>query len=161
MVEVNESWERVIKVISLFNTDEYITREYIISDYGEGVITDNHKEWTSRDGRVIVLGKKEDIQNIPPSGKCSISDVRKALHLLHNNNSPFIVGNNFYYSWGIELSFDNKFCIPTNLNNIIYYGSREEELGIICKEVYNYLLTDSLDDYKESKKYRSKVKKIC
>ena len=68
MVEVNESWERVIKVISLFNTDEYITREYIISDYGEGVISDNHKEWTSCDGRVIVIGINEVIKNIPPCG---------------------------------------------------------------------------------------------
>ena len=88
----------------------------------------------------------------------------KILETLHNINSPFIVGNNFYYPNGINLSFTDKLEVPTSLNNIIYYGNRKDLLGVVTKEVYNYVLFNNLDINEEDKEYlisKKKIKKIC
>ena len=88
----------------------------------------------------------------------------KILETLHNINSPFIIGNNFYYPNRINLSFTDKLEVPTSLNNIIYYGNRKDLLGVVTKEVYNYVLFNNLDINEEDKEYlisKKKIKKIC
>ena len=90
--------------------------------------------------------------------------IRKKLQVLYQKNKSFIVGNNFYYPFGIEFENNKRLEVPTSLNNIIYYGNRKDLLGVVTKEVYNYVLFNNLDINEEDKEYlisKKKIKKIC
>lgn len=164
MNEVRESWEDTIDIISSLAGDNYITRKLYINDYGRGIIKYNNREWTSDNGKIVVLGKEKDISFLPNNEVYEVYKLRHILNILYNKNCPFIIGNNFFYPYGIEFDFDNKICIPTDLNSIIYYGNRKDSLGIISKEIYNYVLINNLEIKQEDIKYiknKERIKKIC
>ena len=108
--------------------------------------------------------KKEDIAELPNNALYDIGNIRKKLQVLYQKNKSFIVGNNFYYPFGIEFENNKRLEVPTSLNNIIYYGNRKDLLGVVTKEVYNYVLFNNLDINEEDKEYlisKKKIKKIC
>ncbi len=158
----NGTWKDVIYLISLLAGNDYIIRNIKIKEYNSCQIEDNNREWSIEDGEVLLLGKREDISSIPNNEVYNICDLRKELHRLHDNNASFIIGNDFYYSYGIELSYD-KLEIPTDMNNVIYYGNREDYLGVVTKVVYNYILWNGIEVDNEDIKYlnKRKLKKIC
>lgn len=158
----NGTWKDVIYLISLLVGNDYIIRNIKIKEYNSCQIEDNNREWSIEDGKVLLLGKREDISLIPNNKVYNICDLRKELHRLHDNNASFIIGNDFYYSYGIELSYD-KLEIPTDMNNVIYYGNREDYLGVVTKVVYNYILWNGIEVDNGDIKYlnKRKLKKIC
>lgn len=164
MNEVRESWEDTIDIISSLAGDNYITRKLYINDYGRGIIKYNNREWTSDNGKIVVLGRSKDISFLPNNEVYEVYKLRHILNILYNKNCSFIIGNNFFYPYGIEFDFDNKICIPTDLNSIIYYGNRKDSLGIISKEIYNYVLINNLEIKQEDIRYiknKERIKKIC
>ena len=158
----NGTWKDVIYLISLLVGNDYIIRNIKIKEYNSCQIEDNNREWSIKDGEVLLLGKREDISSIPNNKVYNICDLRKKLHRLHDNNDSFIIGNDFYYPYGIELSYD-KLEIPTDMNNVIYYGNRKDYLGVVTKVVYNYILWNGIEVDNEDIKYlnKRKLKKIC
>ena len=85
------------------------------------------------------------------------------LQQLYQENKSFVIGNNFYYPFGIEFEHNKRLEVPTSLNNIIYYGNRKDLLGVTTKEVYNFILYNNLDVSEEDTKYllKKRTKKIC
>ena len=162
MIKSQGTWKDVIYLISLLVGNDYIIRNIKIKEYNSCQIEDNNREWSIEDGEVLLLGKSEDISSIPNNKVYNICDLRKKLHRLHDNNASFIIGNDFYYPYGIELSYD-KLEIPTDMNNVIYYGNREDYLGVVTKVVYNYILWNGIEVDNEDIKYlnKRKLKKIC
>ena len=159
-----ESWENTITLISSLLGDSYIVKELYIRDYGSAEIIYSNREWSPDDGKLLILSKKEDIAELPNNALYDIGNIRKKLQVLYQKNKSFIVGNNFYYPFGIAFENTKKLEIPTSLNNIIYYGNRKDLLGVIAKEVYNYVLFNNLDINEEDKEYlisKKKIKKIC
>ena len=171
-----ESWENTITLISSLLGDSYIVKELYIRDYGSAEIIYSNREWTPDDGKLLILSKKEDIAELPNNALYDIGNIRKKLQVLYQKNKSFIVGNNFYYPFGIAFENTKKLEIPTSLNNIIYYGNRKDLLGVIAmnfesfdfrkmssEEVYNYVLFNGLDVSKEDTEYLQKIKtkKIC
>lgn len=158
----NGTWKDVIYLIYLLAGNDYIIRNIKIKEYNSCQIEDNNREWSIEDGEVLLLGKREDISLIPNNEVYNICNLRKELHRLHDNNASFIIGNDFYYSYGIELSYD-KLEIPTDMNNVIYYGNREDYLGVVTKVVYNYILWNGIEVDNGDIKYlnKRKLKKIC
>lgn len=158
----NGTWKDVIYLISLLVGNDYIIRNIKIKEYNSCQIEDNNREWSIEDGEVLLLGKSKDISSIPNNEVYNICDLRKKLHRLHDNNASLIIGNDFYYPYGIELSYD-KLEIPTDMNNVIYYGNREDYLGVVTKVVYNYILWNGIEVDNEDIKYlnKRKLKKIC
>ena len=159
-----ESWENTITLISSLLGDSYIVKELYIRDYGSAEIISSNREWTSDNGEALILGKEEDILSIPNNSIVEIGNIRKMLQQLYQENKSFVIGNNFYYPFGIEFENNKRLEVPTSLNNIIYYGNRKDLLGVVTKEVYNYVLFNNLDINEEDKKYlisKKKIKKIC
>lgn len=159
-----EPWENTITLISLLAGTPYIIKKIYVKDYGSAEIISSNREWTSDNGEVLILGKEEDILSIPNNIIVEIGNIRKMLQQLYQENKSFVIGNNFYYPNGINLSFTDKLEVPTSLNNIIYYGNRKDLLGVVTKEVYNYVLFNNLDINEEDKEYlisKKKIKKIC
>ncbi len=158
----NGTWKDVIYLISLLVGNDYIIRNIKIKEYNSCQIEDSNREWNHKNGEVLLLGKREDISLIPNNEVYNICDLRKELHRLHDNNNSFIIGNDFYYPNGIELSYD-KLEIPTDMNNVIYYGNRKDYLGVVTKVVYNYILWNGIEVDNEDIKYlnKRKLKKIC
>lgn len=159
-----ESWENTITLISSLLGDSYIVKELYIRDYGSAEIIYSNREWTPDDGKVLILGKEEDILSIPNNIIVEIGNIRKMLQQLYQENKSFVIGNNFYYPFGIEFENNKRLEVPTSLNNIIYYGNRKDLLGVVTKEVYNYVLFNNLDINEEDKEYlisKKKIKKIC
>lgn len=159
-----ESWENTITLISSLLGDSYIVKELYIRDYGSAEIISSNREWTSDNGEALILGKEEDILSIPNNSIVEIGNIRKMLQQLYQENKSFVIGNNFYYPFGIEFENNKRLEVPTSLNNIIYYGNRKDLLGVVTKEVYNYVLFNNLDINEEDKEYlisKKKIKKIC
>ena len=159
-----ESWENTITLISSLLGDSYIVKELYIRDYGSAEIIYSNREWTPDDGKLLILSKKEDIAELPNNALYDIGNIRKKLQVLYQKNKSFIVGNNLYYPFGIEFENNKRLEVPTSLNNIIYYGNRKDLLGVVTKEVYNYVLFNNLDINEEDKEYlisKKKIKKIC
>ena len=164
MIDNNkDSWENIITIISTLLGNSYIVKKLYIRDYGAAEIAYSNREWTSNDGKLLILGKKEDISELPNDTLYDICNIRKKLSKLYSDDKSFIVGNNFYYPFGIEFENTKKLEIPTNLNNIVYYGNRKDLLGVIAKEIYNYILIYGLklSDEDIKKLQKSKIKKIC
>ena len=144
-----EPWENTIELIQSLIGDSYEIKRLYTREYGAATIEEKERNWTPEDGKILIL---------------ETGHLFKILETLHNINSPFIVGNNFYYPNRINLSFTDKLEVPTSLNNIIYYGNRKDLLGVVTKEVYNYVLFNNLDINEEDKEYlisKKKIKKIC
>ncbi len=160
---VNESWENTIDVMLSLLGDDYVTRRLFISDCGRGTMMYNNREWTSDNGKLVILGRSEDLSFLPNDVLYELSEIRKLLHTLYINNSSFVIGNNFFYPDSIELYFDNRICIPTNLNNIIYYGNKKDKLGIVSKVMYNYVFSNNFEVNREDVEDINKkvLKKIC
>ena len=159
-----EPWENTITLISLLAGTPYIIKKIYVKDYGSAEIISSNREWTSDNGEVLILGKEEDILSIPNNSLVEIGNIRKMLQQLYQENKSFVIGNNFYYPFGIEFENNNRLEVPTSLNNIIYYGNRKDLLGVVTKEVYNYVLFNNLDINEEDKEYlisKKKTKKIC
>lgn len=163
MEVVKESWEKAIEVMSLLGGNSYIIKNLFIKDYGRATNKYGKKVWTSDYGKVVLLGKSEDLSFLPNYDEYDIGKLISLLEVLYSNNHSFVIGNNFFYPSGIEISTDRRLCIPSDLNNIIYYGDRTDTLGVIAKEVYNSVLTNNLEVDIEDIKYRrkKKLKKIC
>lgn len=96
-----ESWENTITLISSLLGDSYIVKELYIRDYGSAEIIYSNREWTPDDGKLLILSKKEDIAELPNNALYDIGNIRKKLQVLYQKNKSFIVGNNFYYPFGI------------------------------------------------------------
>lgn len=159
-----EPWENTITLISLLAGTPYIIKKIYVKDYGSAEIISSNREWTPDDGKLLILSKKEDIAELPNNALYDIGNIRNKLQVLYQKNKSFIVGNNFYYPFGIAFENTKKLEIPTSLNNIIYYGNRKDLLGVVTKEVYNYVLFNNLDINEEDKEYlisKKKIKKIC
>lgn len=159
-----EPWENTITLISLLAGTPYIIKKIYVKDYGSAEIISSNREWTPDDGKLLILSKKEDIAELPNNALYDIGNIRKKLQVLYQKNKSFIVGNNFYYPFGIEFENNKRLEVPTSLNNIIYYGNRKDLLGVVTKEVYNYVLFNNLDINEEDKEYlisKKKIKKIC
>lgn len=159
-----EPWENTITLISLLAGTPYIIKKIYVKDYGSAEIISSNREWTSDNGEVLILGKEEDILSIPNNIIVEIGNIRKMLQQLYQENKSFVIGNNFYYPFGIEFENNKRLEVPTSLNNIIYYGNRKDLLGVVTKEVYNYVLFNNLDINEEDKEYlisKKKTKKIC
>ena len=141
-----EPWENTITLISLLAGTPYIIKKIYVKDYGSAEIISSNREWTSDNGEALILGKEEDILSIPNNSIVEIGNIRKMLQQLYQENKSFVIGNNFYYPFGIE--FENN----------------KDLLGVIEKEVYNYVLFNNLDINEEDKEYlisKKKIKKIC
>ena len=159
-----DNWENTITLISLLAGTPYIIKKIYVKDYGSAEIISSNREWTSDNGEVLILGKEEDILSIPNNSIVEIGNIRKMLQQLYQENKSFVIGNNFYYPFGIEFENNKRLEVPTSLNNIIYYGNRKDLLGVVTKEVYNYVLFNNLDVNEEDKEYlisKKKTKKIC
>ena len=159
-----EPWENTITLISLLAGTPYIIKKIYVKDYGSAEIISSNREWTSDNGEALILGKEEDILSIPNNSIVEIGNIRKILQQLYQENKSFVIGNNFYYPFGIEFENNKRLEVPTSLNNIIYYGNRKDLLGVVTKEVYNYVLFNNLDINEEDKVYliiKKKKKKIC
>ena len=159
-----EPWENTITLISLLAGTPYIIKKIYVKDYGSAEIISSNREWTSDNGEALILGKEEDILSIPNNSIVEIGNIRKILQQLYQENKSFVIGNNFYYPFGIEFENNKRLEVPTSLNNIIYYGNRKDLLGVVTKEVYNYILFNNLDINEEDKEYlirKKKIKKIC
>ena len=159
-----EPWENTITLISLLAGTPYIIKKIYVKDYGSAEIISSNREWTSDNGEALILGKEEDILSIPNNSIVEIGNIRKMLQQLYQENKSFVIGNNFYYPFGIEFENNKRLEVPTSLNNIIYYGNRKDLLGVVTKEVYNYVLFNNLDINEEDKEYlisKKKIKKIC
>lgn len=159
-----EPWENTITLISLLAGTPYIIKKIYVKDYGSAEIISSNREWTSDNGEALILGKEEDILSIPNNSIVEIGNIRKILQQLYQENKSFVIGNNFYYPFGIEFENNKRLEVPTSLNNIIYYGNRKDLLGVVTKEVYNYVLFNNLDINEEDKEYlisKKKTKKIC
>lgn len=158
----NGTWKDVINLIQLLSGNEYITKRLLIKEYNSYQLENKEKEWSIDKGEILLLGKEEDISFLSSNKEYNICDIRKELHKLYDQNKTFIIGNNFYYPHGIELNY-NKLEIPTDMNNIIYYGNRNDYLGIIAKEVYNYILCSGIEVDDKDIEYlnKKKTKKIC
>lgn len=159
-----EPWENTITLISLLAGTPYIIKKIYVKDYGSAEIISSNREWTSDNGEALILGKEEDILSIPNNSIVEIGNIRKMLQQLYQENKSFVIGNNFYYPFGIEFENNKRLEVPTILNNIIYYGNRKDLLGVVTKEVYNYVLFNNLDINEEDKEYlisKKKIKKIC
>ena len=150
-----EPWENTIELIQSLIGDSYEIKGLYTREYGAATIEEKERNWTPEDGKILILAEKDKISSLT-------NDT--ILETGHHINSPFIVGNNFYYPNRINLSFTDKLEVPTSLNNIIYYGNRKDLLGVVTKEVYNYVLFNNLDINEEDKEYlisKKKIKKIC
>ena len=155
-----EPWENTITLISLLAGTPYIIKKIYVKDYGSAEIISSNREWTSDNGEALILGKEEDILSIPNNSIVEIGNIRKILQQLYQENKSFVIGNNFYYPFGIEFENNKRLEVPTSLNNIIYYGNRKDLLGVVTKEVYNYVLFNNLDINEEDKEYLISKKKI-
>lgn len=155
-----EPWENTITLISLLAGTPYIIKKIYVKDYGSAEIISSNREWTSDNGEALILGKEEDILSIPNNSIVEIGNIRKMLQQLYQENKSFVIGNNFYYPFGIEFENNKRLEVPTSLNNIIYYGNRKDLLGVVTKEVYNYVLFNNLDINEEDKEYLISKKKI-
>ena len=140
-----EPWENTIELIQSLIGDSYEIKRLYTREYGAATIEKQERNWTSEDGKILILVEKDKISSLTNDTILETGHLLKILEALHNINSPFIVGNNFYYPNGINLSFTDKLEVPTSLNNIIYYGNRKDLLGVVTKEVYNYVLFNNLD----------------
>lgn len=159
-----EPWENTIELIQSLIGDSYEIKRLYTREYGAATIEEKERNWTPEDGKILTLAEKDKISSLTNNTILETGHLFKILETLHNINSPFIVGNNFYYPNGINLSFTDKLEVPTSLNNIIYYGNRKDLLGVVTKEVYNYVLFNNLDINEEDKEYlisKKKIKKIC
>jgi len=149
-----EPWENTITLISLLAGTPYIIKKIYVKDYGSAEIISSNREWTSDNGEALILGKEEDILSIPNNSIVEIGNIRKILQQLYQENKSFV----------IEFENNKRLEVPTSLNNIIYYGNRKDLLGVVTKEVYNYVLFNNLDINEEDKEYlisKKKIKKIC
>lgn len=158
MEAVKESWEKTIEVMSLLVGNSYTIKNLFIKDYGRATNRYGKRTWTSDYGKVVLLGRIEDISFLPDYDEYDIGKLINLLEVLNNNKHSFVIGNNFFYPSGIEIPIDSRLCIPSELNNIIYYGDRNDSLGVIAKEVYNSVLTNNLEVDIEDIKYRRKKK---
>lgn len=158
MKEKANLWENTMNTIKLLAGESYIIKKLYIRDYGASSKKNGEKEWTVDFGKVLLLGRKEDISFLPNNNEYDISKLIYLLEHLYKSNSPFMVGNNFYYPGGIELNVSNKLNIPSNLNNIIYYGDRINNLGVLAKEVYSSVIMNNLELDIDDIQYRRKIK---
>ena len=101
-----EPWENTITLISLLAGTPYIIKKIYVKDYGSAEIISSNREWTSDNGEALILGKEEDILSIPNNSIVEIGNIRKMLQQLYQENKSFVIGNNFYYPFGIE--FENN-----------------------------------------------------
>ena len=154
-----EPWENTITLISLLAGTPYIIKKIYVKDYGSAEIISSNREWTSDNGEALILGKEEDILSIPNNSIVEIGNIRKILQQLYQENKSFVIGNNFYYPFGIEFENNKRLEVPTSLNNIIYYGNRKDLLGVVTKEVYNYVLFNNLDINEEFENNKKKIEK--
>ena len=156
------SWENTIEFIQSLVGNSYVTKTLYIKDWGACQIYNNERSWTSFDGKILLLGKEDNLSSLEDGNVYDTGDLFKVLSELHDRNSSFVIGNNFYYPSGIDLNYDDRLVVPTSLNNIVYYGNRNDLLGIATKEVYNYVLFNNLDVNIEDREYiKKKIKKIC
>ena len=159
-----EPWENTIELIQSLVGNSYEIKRLYLREYGAATTDGKERTWTSKDGKVLILAEKDKISSLDNDKTLETGSLLRILETLHNINSPFVVGNNFYYPNRINLSFTDKLEVPTSLNNIIYYGNRKDLLGVVTKEVYNYVLFNNLDINTEDKEYlisKKKIKKIC
>ena len=159
-----EPWENTIELIQSLVGNSYEIKRLYLKEYGAAIIEDKERTWTSKDGKVLILAEKDKISSLDNDETLETGSLLRILEALHDINSPFIIGNNFYYPNGISLSYTDKLEVPTSLNNLVYYGKRNNLLGVVTKEVYNYVLFNNLDIDTEDKEYlirKKKTKKIC
>lgn len=159
-MENNDKWENTVHLISSLVGDSYVIRRLFITDYGASIIKDNVKEWTNDYGKVLVLGKNEDIGSVPNDISVNLCYLIKIIHLLNKENKSFIIGNNFFYPSGIELDTESRIIVPTSLNNVVYYGNKKDKLGVVTREVYNYVMFNDLDVTREDRDILVKKKKL-
>lgn len=159
-----EPWENTIELIQSLVGNSYEIKRLYLREYGAATTDGKERTWTSKDGKVLILAEKDKISSLDNDKTLETGSLLRILEALHNINSPFIVGNNFYYPNGISLGYTDKLEVPTSLNNLVYYGKRSDLLGVVTKEVYNYVLFNNLDINTEDKEYlisKKKTKKIC
>lgn len=144
MYAVKDSWKKIIETIQTLTSEDYIIKRVFIRDYGGATIKYGQREW-SGEGLLMILAPKTTISHLKDNTYYPLGDILNLISTLHDRKIPFLIGNNFYYPNVVDIPYQEKLLIPTKLNNIIYYGERSSPLGVISKEVYNYLLFNDLE----------------
>lgn len=147
----NKDYWKTIYFISSLMGPSYVVKRVFITDWGASSVKDSKRRWEVNEGEVLILGKDEDIMEIPDNQSMELNCLLKRVHLLLRDNKAFVIGNDFYYPSGIEDYIEEGVVIPTRLNNVIYCGDSNDVLGVMTREVYNYVMFNDLEVREEDR----------
>lgn len=152
-----EDYEVIINLLFNILGSNYAIKKVNIHNYGKGVISYGEKDWTHEDGSAIILGKKEDLNEIKDKKEIDAYDVVKLIKRVYKENHTLIVGSNLYYGSVLEEESIDKISIDLFLNKICCYSKNLKVINIF-NIINNYLINYGCKNLNKKDK-NSKVKK--